>query len=474
LTFGINGANLFPNNNYRERRGLMEEAKKPMGWKELYLKEDWWAIYLGLGIVIAAISFFYSGNPFLKSLSVLPPAWTDFGKLVEHFSTNIGWYALQFIFWFIVFSISTKILGFKQSEYIPSFIFLYVLSIITFIIGEYKPLTSHGFEAPLVALLLGLFISNTIRLPKWMDSGFRVEYYIKTGIVLLGATLPFTLIIWAGPIAFLQATIISVVTCLTIYFVAHKLFGLDKRFGAVLGVGAAICGVSAAIAVGGAVKAKKEDISVTIALVTIWAIVMIFFIPYFSKFLDLEAAPVGAWVGSSEFADAAGLAAAVTYDNMKGVEDVAVRSFTLMKVIGRDIWLGIWSFAFALIACLKWEKEECGTRPKASEIWWRFPKFVLGFFVASVIITIIASGYSLQDYEKILKPELIKPIKSLRSWAFIFCFLSIGLTTRFRELASAGKKPFWAFTIGVVVNATLGFILSVLVFGSFWIEKTAQ
>ncbi len=452
----------------------MEEAKKPMGWKELYLKEDWWAIYLGLGIVIAAISFFYSGNPFLKSLSVLPPAWTDFGKLVEHFSTNIGWYALQFIFWFIVFSISTKILGFKQSEYIPSFIFLYVLSIITFIIGEYKPLTSHGFEAPLVALLLGLFISNTIRLPKWMDSGFRVEYYIKTGIVLLGATLPFTLIIWAGPIAFLQATIISVVTCLTIYFVAHKLFGLDKRFGAVLGVGAAICGVSAAIAVGGAVKAKKEDISVTIALVTIWAIVMIFFIPYFSKFLGLEAAPVGAWVGSSEFADAAGLAAAVTYDNMKGVEDVAVRSFTLMKVIGRDIWLGIWSFAFALIACLKWEKEECGTRPKASEIWWRFPKFVLGFFVASVIITIIASGYSLQDYEKILKPELIKPIKSLRSWAFIFCFLSIGLTTRFRELASAGKKPFWAFTIGVVVNATLGFILSVLVFGSFWIEKTAQ
>ena len=452
----------------------MEEAKKPMGWKELYLKEDWWAIYLGLGIVIAAISFFYSGNPFLKSLSVLPPAWTDFGKLVEHFSTNIGWYALQFIFWFIVFSISTKILGFKQSEYIPSFIFLYVLSIITFIIGEYKPLTSHGFEAPLVALLLGLFISNTIRLPKWMDSGFRVEYYIKTGIVLLGATLPFTLIIWAGPIAFLQATIISVVTCLTIYFVAHKLFGLDKRFGAVLGVGAAICGVSAAIAVGGAVKAKKEDISVTIALVTIWAIVMIFFIPYFSKFLDLEAAPVGAWVGSSEFADAAGLAAAVTYDNMKGVEDVAVRSFTLMKVIGRDIWLGIWSFAFALIACLKWEKEDSGTRPKASEIWWRFPKFVLGFFVASVIITIIASGYSLQDYEKILKPELIKPIKSLRSWAFIFCFLSIGLTTRFRELASAGKKPFWAFTIGVAVNVTLGFILSVLVLGSFWISKTAQ
>ncbi len=451
----------------------MEEVKKPMGWKELYLKEDWWAIYLGLGIVIAAIAFFYTGNPFLKSLSILPPTWTESEKLIQHFSSKIGWYILQFIIWLIVFGISTKILGFKQSEYIPSFIFLYILSIITFIIGEYEHLNKYGFEAPLVALLLGLLISNILRLPKWMDSGFRVEYYIKTGIVLLGATLPFTLIIWAGPVAFLQATIISVTTCLTIYFAATKIFKLDRRFGAVLGVGGAICGVSAAIAVGGAVKAKKEHVSVAIALVTIWAIIMIFFIPYFSKLLNLHPAPVGAWVGSSEFADAAGFAAAVAYGNMVGNEEPAIRAFTLIKVIGRDIWLGIWSFIFAVIACIKWEKEESGAKPDLAEIWWRFPKFVLGFLVASIIITIIASGYSMTDYDKIIKPELIKPIKNLRSWTFIFCFLSIGLTTRFRELAAMGKKPFWAFTIGVIVNAVLGFVLSILVLGNYWINKTA-
>lgn len=451
----------------------MEEVKKPMGWKELYLKEDWWAIYLGLGIVIAATAFFYTGNPFLKSLSILPPTWTESEKLIQHFSSKIGWYILQFIIWLIVFGISTKILGFKQSEYIPSFIFLYILSIITFIIGEYEHLNKYGFEAPLVALLLGLIISNIFKLPKWMDSGFRVEYYIKTGIVLLGATLPFTLIIWAGPVAFLQATIISVTTCLTIYFAATKIFKLDRRFGAVLGVGGAICGVSAAIAVGGAVRAKKEHVSVAIALVTIWAIVMIFFIPYFSKLLNLHPAPVGAWVGSSEFADAAGFAAAVAYGNMVGNEEPAIRAFTLMKVIGRDIWLGIWSFMFAVIACIKWEKEESGAKPDIAEIWWRFPKFVLGFLVASVIITIIASGYSMADYDKIVKPELIKPIKNLRSWTFIFCFLSIGLTTRFRELAAMGKKPFWAFTIGVIVNAVLGFVLSILVLGNYWINKTA-
>jgi len=228
--------------------------------------------------------------------------------------------------------------------------------------------------------------------------------------------------------------------------------------------------VSAAIAIGGAVKAKKEHVSVAIALVTIWAIVMIFFIPLFSRLLNLHPAPVGAWVGSSEFADAAGYAAAEAYGSMVGNKEPAIRSFTLMKVIGRDIWLGIWSFAFALIACLKWEKEEHGAKPSTSEIWWRFPKFVLGFFVASVIITVIAAGYTMQDYNKIVKPELINPITNLRSWTFIFCFLSIGLTTRFRELAASGKKPFSAFTIGVAVNVILGFVLSVLILGNYWIN----
>ena len=111
---------------------------------------------------------------------------------------------------------------------------------------------------------------------------------------------------------------------------------------------------------------------------------------------------------------------------------------------------------------------ESGKKPQASEIWWRFPKFVIGFVLASVMVTVIASNYSFADYNKTVKPELIGPIKALRTWAFIFCFFSIGLTTRFRELTHAGAKPFWAFTSGVAVNVTLGFVLSTVVFASYW------
>jgi uncharacterized membrane protein YadS len=138
-----------------------------------------------------------------------------------------------------------------------------------------------------------------------------------------------------------------------------------------------------------------------------------------------------------------------------------------MKVVGRDIWIGIWAFVMALIATTRWEVKE-GEKAQAAEIWWRFPKFVLGFALASIIMTIIASHYSFDDYNKIVKPLLVEPIKTLRTWAFIFCFFSIGLTTRFRELATTGSKPFWAFTSGVVVNVALGFILSALVFAGYW------
>ena len=139
-----------------------------------------------------------------------------------------------------------------------------------------------------------------------------------------------------------------------------------------------------------------------------------------------------------------------------------------MKVIGRDLWIGIWSLVFALISTMVWERKEVGARPDAGEVWRRFPKFVIGFFVASALISIITAGYTPEEFNKTVKPLLILPLNSLRTWAFIFCFLSIGLTTRFRDLKSVGLKPAFAFSVGVAVNVVLGYILSVHVFGDYW------
>src|SRR5260370_18543602 len=329
------------------------------GWRELWLKEDWWAIWLGLGIVVIAYVAFANGSS-IRWIAVTPAKWSSTAQLGAHFAANIDRYVAQFIAWLAVFSLALGALGYRAREFIPAFILLYLSSVVIFAIGQWDQASTYNLEPPLVALAVGLVLSNLVGLPKWLDAGFRVEFYIKVGIVLLGATLPFTLILWAGPVAILQASVVSIATFLVIYWVAIRL-KLDPRFAATLGAGGAVCGVSAAIAVAGAVGAKKEHASIAITIVVLWAIVMIFALPLASRALQLHAGVAGAWIGTSEFADAAGFAAAEAYGNLAGHEGIAgtadqtIWAFTLMQVVGRDVWIGVWAFVLAIIATTRWE-----------------------------------------------------------------------------------------------------------------------
>jgi uncharacterized integral membrane protein (TIGR00698 family) len=447
-------------------------AKKSSGWYELISREDWWAIWIGLGLVLAAVIAFANRGS-IKWLAVTPQKWSTFGDVLHQLDLNAARYVSLFVLWLVLFGIGAAALGIRLAQFIPAFTLLFIVTTVIYFIGVWDRAAYYSLEPPLVALVFGLIVSNVFTLPAWFQSALRVEFYVKTGIVLLGAGVPIALILWAGPVAILQAAMISLATFFTIYFVAKKL-GLDQRLAAVLGVGGSVCGVSAAIAVGGAVGAKKEDVSITITLVFLWAIVMIFVLPLLARTLGLSTGVAGAWIGTSEFADAAGFAAAQTYagyagqPGIAGTGDAAVQAFTLMKVIGRDLWIGVWALALSIIATTRWQATGVVTRTSSGEIWKRFPKFVLGFFAASIIVTLIAHGLDFATYKKTLVPDVVAPLQGLRTWAFTFCFLSIALTTRLRDLASAGAKPFYAFTAGVVVNLILGFLLSTEVFASFW------
>ena len=442
-------------------------------WSELFQKEDWWAVWIGLGLVFTALALFVNGSS-LGWLSVAPAKWKALPELATQLSANVQRYGVLYLLWVTLFGGVVRLLGVPLKHFIPSFTFVYIVSILIFALGQWDQASRYNLEPPLVALLLGLLIANTVRLPDWLESGFRVEFYIKTGIVLLGVTLPFTLIIWAGPVAILQAAIVSLVTFGVIYLVAKRL-GLDRRLAATLGAGGAVCGVSGAIAIAGAVGAKKEHAPIAISLVIFWAIVMIFALPIVSRALLLPTGVAGAWIGTSEFADAAGFAAAQAYGGyagqvpgIEGSADAAVNAFTLMMVIGRDLWIGIWALILSIVATTCWEDTGVAGRAKSGEIWRRFPKFVIGFLIASLVITAASNGFSFAEYKANVVPKLVDPVKNLRTWAFIFSFFSIGLTTRFRDFAVAGAKPFYAFTAGVVVNVILGYVLSTQVFVEFW------
>jgi uncharacterized membrane protein YadS len=445
----------------------------------LFSTEDWWAVWIGLLIIVIAYALFATGGS-IRWLAVAPAKWSNAAQLGQDLVKHLPNYVALFVVFAVLFGVSLAALKQRLAHFLPSFLILFVVSTLIFIAGAWVNASKYNLEPPLVALLLGLLIANVVKLPAWFDAGLRVEFYIKVGIVLLGATLPFTLLVWAGPVAVGQATIVSLVTFFVI-FAAARALGLEQRFAAVLGVGGAVCGVSAAIAIAGAVRAKREQASVAITLVILWAIVMIFVLPFASRSLGLSTGVAGAWIGTSEFADAAGIAAAQAYGDfakqagglIAGAPEASLQAFTLMKVVGRDIWIGIWAFLLAIVATTRWERDESdenGVRGKADarEIWARFPKFVVGFVVASALVTWIASHYSLADYRKVVTPEFVAPITALRTWAFIFCFFSIGLTTRLRLLTATGLRPFLAFTAGVAVNIAVGYALSAHVFAPYW------
>jgi uncharacterized membrane protein YadS len=524
--------------------------------QKLWKTEDWWAVWLGLAIVLIGLLTFAAGGT-IKSWAVTPGTWTSGSGLVADLTQHATGYLLVFALFGTFFTVSMRIMGHRLAHFVPAFALLFLGSLAIMVLAGWKVMKENDLGAPLLALIVGLAVGNVVRMPAWFKTALRTEYYVKTGIVLLGATLPLTLIFSAGPIAFLQATIVSVTTWLTIYLAATRIFKLEPQFAAVLGAGGAVCGVSASIAVGGAVKAKKDHIAIAIAIVSVWAIVMILALSFASKHLIpnvMTAGEAGAWVGTSEFADAAGFAVVAEIATRHG--DAPINTFTLMKVIGRDIWIGIWCLILSLVSVMFWERGETAVRSGtgAGIIWERFPKFVLGFFIASIVMSLVAarppadrvgvaklagtfkgeaetisyradfSGYaapahladrfhidsaagvityrgkmSAEDYTalrdaiptgdpgradkigalkqlqhesdwfaSVLGTRLISPIKKLRSWAFVLCFLGIGLSTRFKELATFGLRPFWAFTCGVLVNVPLGYVLSTIVFSGYW------
>jgi hypothetical protein len=163
------------------------DIKQRSGWQEFWLKEDWWAVWLGLGIVVLACTFYLAGSS-ISWIAVAPAKWSTLSQLAAQFSTNAIKYLALLGAFLVLFTIVISFIGQKPRRFIPSFILVFVLSTIIYAAGNWDQASRYNLEPPLVALVLGLFISNVIRLPRWLDAGFRVEFYIKLGIVLLGAT----------------------------------------------------------------------------------------------------------------------------------------------------------------------------------------------------------------------------------------------------------------------------------------------
>jgi uncharacterized membrane protein YadS len=433
---------------------------------KLLTSEDWWAVYLGIAIVAVAAIGAASGSVFDFIKGAIPAAWPS-KPLLPGLGSTWPAYVAVFSLLLVTTGLGVKAMGGKLGPYAVSFVLLFLAAAVVLALGSQQTLKLYGLESPFWALVIGLVIGNLFNLPQWFrEASGRTEFFIKTGVVLLGASFPFTTIVQGGGWGFIEALVI-VVAGFTVAFLVGRAMGFDKRFIAVLGAGGSVCGVSAAIAVGSSVDEDKKKVGYVVTLVVVFGLVLIFLIPFLGRILGFNDTVIGAWIGGSELADASGLAAA----SMVG--EKAVSAFSLVK-LNRDVFIGFLSFIFATLAIARWDVASDGSgsgsadkpakgraRPSPRMIWERFPKFVLAFLLASALVTTLTGSMG----KPVVDAHIIGVLNTLRTWFFTLTFLCIGLNARLGEMRAIGAKPIVTFTAVVLVNLVLGCILANLLFG---------
>jgi uncharacterized integral membrane protein (TIGR00698 family) len=306
--------------------------------------------------------------------------------------------------------------------------------------GKAHHLVLPNIEYVLWAILIGLVISNTVGVPALFRSGVATyEFWLKAGIVLLGARFLLGDVLRLGGIS-LVLVLIEIALSLTFMTLLGRAFKLKPKLITLLAVGSSICGVSAIIATQGAIDADEEDSSYAIAAILALGAISLFLFPLVGHTLHLSDRGYGLWAGLAVDNTAEASAAGALYSDAAG--KVAVLAKTC-----RNAMIGFVVLGYALYWASKGQAGKVGN--KAAFLWSKFPKFVLGFLLISVLASVAF----------FTKPQ-IAAIGNLSRWAFLLTFAGVGLRTNLRELGKQGAKPFLVGAIGEVAIAllTLGLI----------------
>ncbi|MBQ4205818.1 MAG: putative sulfate exporter family transporter [Bacteroidales bacterium] len=436
-----------------------------MAKSDLLKKEDWLAVWIGFIVIAIACVSVLTGWFDFSALKFGTWHWwenvEEKKSLASQFGNGTFWIKLlrTFLVTGILFGIGIKLQGEKLSKFIPAYLVLFVICILVRMISAEFTLKMY-LEWAFWALLIGLLISNTVGTPEWLKPAIRTEFYIKTGLVIMGFSVLFSNIYKFAGYGLGIAWIVTPIVIIFMWWFGTKVLKLDnKPLVITLASATSVCGTSAAIATGAAAKAKKEDLSLAISISIIFTILMMVFEPMIIRWAGMNQLMGGALIGGT--VDSTG--AVVLAGSALGEEAEQVAS--LVKMI-QNILIGFIAFFVAVFFALKVDKT--GDKSVgAGEIWTRFPKFIIGFFVASLVASFIVlpatSGAEVKAINGVLD--------QYKNWAFVLAFTSIGLDTNFKTLFKQmqGGKVLWLYIVGQLFNIALTlfavwFLLSGVVF----------
>ena len=392
-----------------------------------------------------------------------------------------------------VLSWAIKLLNGDVGKFVKGFTIAFFISYICFAVGHYAYIAATpdtlkkvgipwsmgltGEAGFIVALLAGVFVGNFMPgLADKMKEACRPEMFVKIAIVIMGAELGVkaagamglaSSVLFRGLCAIVEAYLIY---WTAVYYVSRKYFKFSKEWAAPLASGISICGVSAAIATGGAIRARPVVPIMVSSLVVVFTCVEMLILPFVASwFLHGEPLVAGGWMGlavksdggavaSGAITDALIRAKALTIDGVNYQEGWVVMVTTTVKVF-IDIFIGVWAFVLAWIWCAKIECKE-GQRMGFGEVWQRFPRFVLGYIVTFLLLLVLCSRSA--DGMNLGK-TMVSALGSLRAIFFVLTFFTIGVVSNFKKLMEEGIGKLAA----VYVVCLFGFIIWVGLFISW-------
>ncbi|MCC7499521.1 MAG: putative sulfate exporter family transporter [Bryobacterales bacterium] len=433
--------------------------------------EDWLAVAIGLFIFVLSFGLFTGTD--LLGWAVTTSVWTNLLKALgpaskQYNISGVTALAATFIFLVVLMSAGARLLGANIVRFVRAFAAAFVLGYLSWIAGSWayiaatpdKRAAFHigwslnltneaGFIVALVAgLLIGNFFPGAVA---FMREALRPELYVKTAIVILGGFLGVTAVeqislatsvLFNGLCAILAAYLVY---WAVVYYVARRYFKFSREWAAPLASGISICGVSAAIATGSAIRARPIVPVMVSSLVVVFAVVEVLVLPFAAQtFLYHEPLVAGAWMGLAVKTDGAAVTSGAIADALIRAKALAASGIayqpgwvmgasTTVKVF-IDTFIGVWAFVLAWVWSARIERRP-GEKIRAVEIWQRFPKFILGYVVT--FLGVLAIG--------IAAPHLIGKVKAsmaeanvFRGIFFVLTFFTIGVVSDFRKLWQEG------------------------------------
>ncbi|MEW6524085.1 MAG: putative sulfate exporter family transporter [Bacillota bacterium] len=417
--------------------------------RQWWSSDDWCGVWLGALGMLLAVTRVITRVPQVAKWTSSPRSAFPPGVLLQVLVLGAGLA--------LATALAMRVSGQRVFPYLRGFVALFGLAMLAFTLGNQASMRHYGLNDIIWALALGTIIANTVGRPDWLKPALKGELFIKTGLVLLGAEILLNRVLSLGIRGLGVAWLVTPVVIVFMYFLGTRALRIPSRsLVATVAATTSVCGVSAAIAVGAATRARREEISYAISVSLIFTVLMMIAMPVACRWLGLSEPVSGAWIGGT--VDSTG--AVVVSGALVG--PVAMQVAAVVKMI-QNMLIGLTAFVMATVWVTRVERTPGQPRASCLELWRRFPKFILGFLGASMVFSLVlvpALGENPVD-------QILKVTAGLRNWLFCLAFTSIGLESNVRELGQVAQspRPLVLYVTGQLFNLVLTLGAAWLLFG---------